>query len=187
VIVSRWFMGKELAFALGINITVSRLGSVFNNIIEPPIVESMGLGTGMFFGFIICIISFCAGIGIIIMDRIAAKRDKLDTKIKPDEVEKVNLGDLKYLGACFWVITFNCFSTYLGIFPFNNISTSFMRSSFNFTQVQAGQVASLVFFIPAFIAPLFGFICDKFGYRVTFCAVSATLLAGAHLMFIVMG
>lgn len=100
---------------------------------EPPLVESLGLGTGMFFGFVICLISFASGIGILVMDRIAARRDKLDTTIKPDETEKVKLSDLKYLGICYWVITFNCFATYLGIFPFNNISTSFMRSSFNFS------------------------------------------------------
>jgi hypothetical protein len=71
--VSRWFFGKELAFALGLNITFSRLGSVFNNLIEPPIADAAGLGTALFVGFIVCCVSFCAGIGIIIMDRIAAK------------------------------------------------------------------------------------------------------------------
>lgn len=111
----------------------------------------------------------------------------MDTKIKEDEIEKVKLSDLKSLGISFWLITLNCLFTYLGIFPFNNISTSFFRSSFNFTQVEAGQVASLVFFIPAFLAPLFGFLCDKYGNRVTMCAVSATMLVGAHLMFIVLG
>lgn len=34
-IVSIWFKGKELAFALGMLLTVSRLGSVFNAIILP--------------------------------------------------------------------------------------------------------------------------------------------------------
>ena len=30
-IVSSWFKGKELAFALGVNLSVSRLGSVLNS------------------------------------------------------------------------------------------------------------------------------------------------------------
>ena len=33
--VSNWFKGKELAFALGINISIARLGSVANAAIVP--------------------------------------------------------------------------------------------------------------------------------------------------------
>ena len=34
-IVSVWFKGKELAFALGLNLSISRLGSVVNGIVVP--------------------------------------------------------------------------------------------------------------------------------------------------------
>jgi MFS family permease len=37
---SKWFAGKELALAFGINIAVSRLGSVFNNLISPSLANS---------------------------------------------------------------------------------------------------------------------------------------------------
>lgn len=90
VVVSRWFFGKELAFALGLNITISRLGSVFNNLVEPPIAEGSSLGVGLLFGFIICCVSYASGIGIIVMEKIAAKRDNIDTsKLKEGEAEIV--------------------------------------------------------------------------------------------------
>jgi len=74
VVVSRWFFGKELAFALGLNITMSRLGSVFNNLVEPPIAQSSkSLGVALLFGFFVCCISYASGICIIVMDKIAAK------------------------------------------------------------------------------------------------------------------
>lgn len=34
-IVSQWFKGKELAFAFGLNLSISRLGSTLNGLIEP--------------------------------------------------------------------------------------------------------------------------------------------------------
>ena len=34
-IVSQWFKGKELAMALGLNLSISRLGSVINGIVIP--------------------------------------------------------------------------------------------------------------------------------------------------------
>lgn len=187
VIVSWWFFGKELAFALGLNITISRLGSVFNNLVEPPIADAMGLGPAMLFGLILCGVGYAAGIGIIIMDWIAAKRDKLDLNIKEGEIEKVKCEDMKSLGISFWLVAFNCLFTYLGIFPFTNISTGFFRSSFNFNQIESGRLTSTVFLISAFLAPMWGFFCDKIGHRVTFCITSAAILTGAHLMFIVLG
>jgi len=157
-------------------------------LIEPPIAEGANLGTALLFGFIICCISYAAGIGILIMDKIASKRDNVDmSKLKEGETEVVWLSDIKNLNLSFWLISMNCLFTYLGIFPFNNISTAFFRSSYNFNQVQAGRITSTVFLIAAFLAPLFGFMCDKFGHRVTMCIGSASLLTGAHLMYIVLG
>lgn len=34
-IISVWFKGKELAFALGLNLSIARLGSVINGIVVP--------------------------------------------------------------------------------------------------------------------------------------------------------
>lgn len=70
---------------------MSRLGSVFNNLVEPPIAESTkSLGTALLFGFIVCCVSYASGICIIVMDKIAAKRDGVDnSKLKEGETEKV--------------------------------------------------------------------------------------------------
>jgi len=70
---------------------MSWLGSVFNNLVEPPIAESSkSLGVALFFGFIMCCISYASGICIIVMDKIAAKHDGVDfSKIKEGETEKV--------------------------------------------------------------------------------------------------
>ena len=98
------------------------------------------------------------------MEKVAAKHDKEDPKVKEDELEQVRLSDLKTLGICYWLITFNCCFTYLGIFPFTNISNQFFRDNYNFEQSTAGKISSTVFLISAFGAPLFGFLCDKIGH-----------------------
>lgn len=38
-IISLWFKGKELAFALGLNLSIARLGSVINGFIVPSIYD----------------------------------------------------------------------------------------------------------------------------------------------------
>ena len=68
-IISVWFKGKELAFALGLNMTIGRLGSVANAALLPSVYETSGLGMALFLGFCICIFSLMAAIGLIWIDK----------------------------------------------------------------------------------------------------------------------
>jgi len=52
-IVSAWFKGKELAFAFGFNMSVSRLGSVINSSTVPAIFSAYGLGWALTAGFFV--------------------------------------------------------------------------------------------------------------------------------------
>jgi hypothetical protein len=63
-IVSKWFKGKELSMAMGLNISVSRLGSVINGFVVPQIYNDSNhdkLGQALFVGLGVCIFSLvCA-------------------------------------------------------------------------------------------------------------------------------
>lgn len=117
-VVSKWFRGKELAFALGLNLSVSRLGSVLNNAIVPPVyAETENFGTAFLVGFIICIFSLICGICIIILDKYADKVDGAAGKMIAEE-DKFKWSDLKTFNASFWIISGSCVFTYMAIFPF---------------------------------------------------------------------
>jgi MFS family permease len=49
-----WFKGQELAFAFGINLSIARLGSVFNNLLSPALTDSLGLVFACWFGALLC-------------------------------------------------------------------------------------------------------------------------------------
>jgi len=49
-----WFKGRELAFAFGINLSISKLGSVINNILSPALTEKLGIVFAFWFGTILC-------------------------------------------------------------------------------------------------------------------------------------
>lgn len=115
-IVSRWFIGKELSLALGINISVSRLGSVFNNYSMPPIAEATSLGFALLFGFFLCIISFICGGILTLFERHANKVDNEDGGLKDDEKEEFHWRDIKDFSSSFWLIAANCVFTYIGLF-----------------------------------------------------------------------
>ena len=74
-IVSVWFKGKELAFALGINLSISRLGSVLNSNTIPSLYREEGLGFALFIGLLICVFSLLNAFGLVFLDRYAEKKN----------------------------------------------------------------------------------------------------------------
>ena len=68
-IVSAWFKGKELAFAMGLNLSVARLGSVINGALIPTVYDQSGLGMALTVGFILCCFSLACAFGMIILDK----------------------------------------------------------------------------------------------------------------------
>ena len=74
-IISVWFKGKELAFALGLNMSVARLGSVANAAIVPSIYDSQGLGAALGIGFLVCVFSLANAFGLVYIDRKAEKEN----------------------------------------------------------------------------------------------------------------
>ncbi|CAI2364172.1 unnamed protein product [Moneuplotes crassus] len=182
-VVSRWFKGKELSLALGINISVSRLGSVFNNYTMPPLADATSLGWALTFGFILCIVSFACGIVLTFFERHANKVDKKSGALNEDEKEEFHWRDIKEFTLPFWLISANCVFTYIGIFCFNNISNDFFVARYGIEQKSAARITSIVFFIPAFLAPAFGIVTDRIGHKVTLCIIATSTLTLCHALF----
>eukprot|EP01038_Epipyxis_sp_PR26KG_P013919 gene13919-18666_t len=53
-LLAEWFKGKELALAFGINLSISKLGSVINNVVSPALASSTGIIFALWFGSILC-------------------------------------------------------------------------------------------------------------------------------------
>ena len=98
-IVSSWFAGKDISMALGMNVSIARLGSVFNDILEPFLYDETGsVVFGLWVGGLLCIASLIAGIFLGMIDK---KRDqKLGIKEKKTlpKSERVKLSDIKTFG-----------------------------------------------------------------------------------------
>lgn len=73
-IVTVWFKGKELAFALGVNISISRLGSVIMGATVPGLYENYSLGAALLCGSGICVFSLLNAFGLISIDKWAEKK-----------------------------------------------------------------------------------------------------------------
>ncbi|KAF9291300.1 hypothetical protein BGZ88_006946 [Linnemannia elongata] len=65
----KYFQGKELAMALGVNLCIARLGSVLNDILTPYIWSRSNVPAAFWGGFVSCIISFMTACLLAWLDR----------------------------------------------------------------------------------------------------------------------
>lgn len=182
---SRWFKGKELSFAIGIMITFSKLGSVINNYTIPPFAQATSLGWALFLGMVLCVLSFGFGLVFIMLERFANNVDQKRKVSNTLQVDKIQCKDVKTFNLSFWLISINCMLMYMGIFCFNNISNEFFRFRYGFSQDEAARLTSGTFLTAAFLTPVFGIFCDKYGKRASLCCASGGILVICHTLFLV--
>ncbi|KAJ3046284.1 hypothetical protein HDV00_000097 [Rhizophlyctis rosea] len=68
-----WFKGRSLAFALGLNLSASRLATAANDIVSPWIAKHIGTPWAGWMGCLMCLVSFGSGIAVISLDRPASR------------------------------------------------------------------------------------------------------------------
>jgi MFS family permease len=64
-----WFKGKELALAFGFNLSISKLGSVFNNMLSPILSDKISIIFALWFGAMLCGFGICCVLITIPIDR----------------------------------------------------------------------------------------------------------------------
>lgn len=84
-IMADWFAGKEVAFAFGLNLSVARLGSVFNNLLSPVLADSAGVPFALWFGTILCASSVVCAFLIAPIDK------AMESKLENKEEDKVSV------------------------------------------------------------------------------------------------
>lgn len=126
--------------ALGLNVSISRLGSVLNDWIEPAMHEATGsVVLGLWLGVVICGISLGLGLGLCYFDR---KRDVMlgIHNKETDDIDKVKFSDILSFKLSYWLIVVNCFVVYICVMPFNNIASAFYQDRFGYGASEAGFI-----------------------------------------------
>ncbi|KAG0026121.1 hypothetical protein BGZ81_006608 [Podila clonocystis] len=65
----KYFRGQELAMALGVNLCISRLGSVLNDVLTPLIWSRSNVVVAFWGGFVTCVVSLTSALVLVVLDR----------------------------------------------------------------------------------------------------------------------
>jgi MFS family permease len=181
VIIVKWFTGHELSMAMGIRMTVLFLGGVLNDNIEPVIVDNSNLYTGVWVGFLVCLMSFVAMIVVITLDKRRETILKIEENKELLENEKFRFRDLVEFDSFFWILLLNSLTADLSAYCFMDIASGFFYDRFEYSESESSSIMSLTYCIAAFCCPIAGRITDKVGKRISALTLSALLVALFHI------
>lgn len=175
-IISMWFKGSELAFAVGINLSVSRLGSVLNSMIVPTLYMTYGLAPALFLGFLICVFSLFNAFGLAYIDKKAEDSNPNGGRAQVSDEDKFKWSDIYSFNLSYWLVTASCLVTYMSIIPYNQNSSDLLQMKYHFDKITAGYYFGIPNIISAIITPFLGYTIDKVGKRAILCCFSSLIL-----------
>lgn len=177
---ARWFKGKELSFAFGVNLLIARLGSVA--------ADNSPTWAGRLFGTWQAPLMLAAGIGGIcvvggilywMMEAYAERTYALGGQ---GSTEKLVLKDLLGFDKSYWYIVALCLTFYSAIFPFRSFAFKFFTEGRGTTLETAGFLNSLLPQMAMIATPLFGLLADKVGKRALFMTFGSILILPVYIM-----
>ena len=194
-VVVRWFSGKEMALAMGLQVAMARLGTALALGFSPIIALKWGLPRPILIGV------FCVGVGLIAylyyctMDRrldvetqnLASPQEEQNLAVQDDE--KFHFADmlLTIKNPGFWLITLLCLFYYSALYPFLDFATKLMISKYGVNAELAGLIPAILPFTSIVLTPLFGAWCDKKGRGATMMVVGSVMLTLVLIVFAMPG
>lgn len=184
----KWFKGKEMALAMGLEMATARIGTTLALTTSVPIARALG---GVSKPILVCLIMLCIGlISFLVytfMDR------KLDKSIA-EEAEKNNVTDSEesfsvkdifriITNRGWWYIALLCVLFYSAVFPFLKYATDLMVNKFQVDPEVAGIIPGMLPFGTMILTPLFGNMYDRKGKGASIMILGALLLIFVHAMF----
>ena len=188
-ILAKWFKGKEMALAMGLEMAIARLGVFAVMWIAPIISESAG-------GTILAPLGFCGAllcIGLInfiifgVMDRkfdnqLVAAGLATDEKSPEDEFHIKELGAI-FKSKMFWIVALLCVLYYSAIFPFQRYATNFLEETLSIDAAVAARLFSCFPILAMCLTPLLGIFLDRIGKGASMLMIGSIIMIVCHLSF----
>ena len=199
---AKWFRGKELSFAFGINLTIARLASVAadnsptwaNSVFYPqgpsgppswrgPLLLAVGAG----------VLSVVTSLIYWLLESRAEARYELG---KAGSIDKLEFRGIFRFDGSYWLVVGLCFTFYSAIFPFRTFAIDFFTNKILagqggvaaleavrvMAQEKAGFFNSLLPFAAMIATPLCGLLVDRVGKRAWFMMFGSLLLMPVYLI-----
>jgi nitrate/nitrite transporter NarK len=182
-VIIKWFRGKEMALAIGLNTSVGRIGTALAMFTPIPLVE---MTKNLAAPILLSLLLLCIGlITFIIFNIFDKKLDKEEQAGGISAEEEFKFSDIKKIlrVKAFWLITLICLMFYSAIFPFIKYVTQLIMQKYKVADEFAGYIPALLPFAALLLIPVFGNIFDKKGKGASLMILGSALLFFVYLLF----
>lgn len=180
----KWFKGKEMALAMGLEMATARLGvfAVFR--LTPVFAENGGVSNSVFWGLALLCIGFITFAIYTLMDFKLDKQMGVSKATTAPE-DEFKLSDLKkiFTNPGFLTIAGLCVLFYSAIFPFQKFATDMLASKLSIDSKTAAAYFSYFPIGAMVLTPFIGYFLDVKGKGATMMFFGAILLTVSHLIF----
>ena len=182
-VIAKWFRGKELALAMGVQVALARIGSQAAYAVALPVARAYGLDRPLLVGGVLLIGGLIAFAAFSLMDK------KLDSQVAfaADDAadDKFSFSDVVAVvrNPGFWLIALLCVLFYSCVFPFQKFATELMTSKYAVSESLAGLFAGLPALGALLLTPVFGGMIDKVGRAATIMIFGSAMLICVHAIY----
>ena len=184
--IAKWFKGKEMALAMGLEMAIARVGVFAIFSISPIIASKMGT--------VVAPVGFCTVlllIGLITFSVFTIFDRRFDRQLgaeaqEHDAEDEFKFSDIMQIfsSQVFWIVALLCVLYYSAIFPFQRYGANMLQC--NLDGITPEAAANIFRWFPigaAAITPFLGNFLDRRGKGATMLIGGALLLICCHLIF----
>ena len=191
--IAKWFNGKNMALAMGLQLAIARFGTATAILIAPKIVSQKAAGEiytlaetnqPALIGLAVLAVGAILWAIFVAMDSKFDKETGETDKVETAEEDKFRISDIwKVLkNPCFLMIAILCVTFYCCVIRFKKFGVSILLPLFDVNLDIATVLLAMIPFFTILFTPLFGALVDKVGKATTWMVVGAALVLTSHLI-----
>ncbi|WP_455584239.1 MFS transporter [Bacteroides sp.] len=180
----KWFKGREMALAMGVEMAIARVG-VAVVVLGSPIlaaIKPVDVSRPVAVATLLLLIGLISFICYAFMDKKLEKQLGENDEEKDDPFKVSDLGKI-FSSKVFWLVALLCVLYYSAIFPFQKYAINMLQCNLGYTAEQAGQIFFVFPLGAAAITPFLGNYLDRKGKGATMLMLGAILMIICHLSF----
>ena len=182
-IIAKWFRGKEMATAMGVQVALARIGSQAAYSVAIPLARNFSIDTPLLIGFVLLVGGLIAFFAFSVMDK---KLDKqVEASAEDGGEDKFSFKDVKHIltNPGFWLIALLCVLFYSCVFPFQKFASELMVGKYGIDENVAGSIVGLPALGALILTPVFGGLVDKRGKAASIMMLGAAMLICVHFIY----
>ena len=192
-ILAKWFKGKEMALAMGLEMAIARLG-VFGAMWLSPMISQRFAVDGvnsvtapLLFASLLLVVGLLNFFVFTIMDtkfdaELVAAGETTSIKDPEDEFHVSDLAQI-FSSKMFWIIALLCVLYYSAIFPFQRFATNFLEETLNISNAEAAGLFKWFPILAMVLTPFLGAFIDYKGKGASMMLLGAVIMIACHSVF----